>query len=71
MTKLTINKNGFGKCVTKDGTTYSVLRVDGLYNLNVGRKGQFDFWVKENAKRLSTIQRFADNHNYGIQIVEE
>ena len=69
MTRLIVSSvSGFGKCVNADGTQFTVLRADGLYNLSMQEKGSFTFWVKENVKRVSTLQRFADDRGFGIQI---
>ena len=75
MKEVIINKYGFGKCaLEKNGVTIYlvVLRTPvGYYNLSVSRNDGFTFWVKENCKRLSTIQRYLDSNNYGITLKEE
>lgn len=74
MKELIINEYGFGKCELKknDTTVYlTVLRTSpGLYNLSISRNNGFTFWVKENCKRLSTIQKYLDSNDYGITIKE-
>lgn len=72
MITLILSKTGFGKCVNDNGTTFKVLKTkDGLYNLAIGRKGEFEFWAKEDVKRLSTIQKYLDSHNYNVKVEEE
>ena len=58
MTKLTVEfhgVNGFGKCVTADGTAVCVLKTSEFYNLSIQHKGEFSFWVKENVVRCTRI----------------
>jgi len=69
MTKLIVSSaTGFGKCINKNGTELSVVRAEGLWNLGVKHKGEFHFWAKENVKRISTLQKVADERGYDIQI---
>lgn len=69
MTRLIVSSaTGWGKCINKNGTEFTVLRAGGLYNLLVHRKGQFSFWAKENVKRISTLQKLADERAYDIKI---
>lgn len=69
MTKLVVSSaSGWGNCTDKNSTTFTVVRADRLYNLMVQRKGEFSFWEKENAKRISTLQRYADERGYDIKI---
>ena len=68
MVTLVVNsETGYGKCTNKNGTELTVLRAGGLWNLSAKYSG-FSFWVKENVKRVSTLQRFADDKGYGIKI---
>lgn len=65
-----IIKNGIGKAENSNGK-FTVLKIGGLYNLSFARPSEpWSWWVKENVKRLSTIQRYADNHGYDIEIKE-
>ena len=76
MTELLFNtQTGFGKCEVDRGTYKAYITVlktrrESLYNLSITTKEGFSFWVKENCKRLSTIQRYLDAHNYGVTIKE-
>ena len=68
-------KIGFGKCVTDSGIKLAILRTKGVngeeYSLNAKRpEDRYDYWIKENVKRISTIQRYLDRNNYNVIIVE-
>ncbi len=64
-------KKGYGKATNKRGDTFIILKADGLYNLSKkGKNENITRYVKENVKRLSTLQRFADKHQYDIEIKE-
>ena len=64
-------KIGYGKLNDeKTHTEFTVLRAGGLYNLGLRRYGGCLFFVVENKKRLSTIQKYLDEYNYGITIKE-
>ena len=71
MTTLSVNRNGFGTVTNEQGTVFTVLKADGMWNLSMGDKCGFTTWIKENVKRLSTIQRFANEHELNLVIVEE
>lgn len=71
MAKLTVEfhgAQGFGKCVTADGTTVCVLKTREFYNLSIQHKGEFSFWAKENVKRISTLQKWLDERGYDVKI---
>lgn len=59
--------NGYGRCKDKNRTEFVVLRADGLYNLGID-EGYGISWVKENVKRISTLQKFLDERNYNVKI---
>lgn len=61
---------GFGKCTTETGLEISVVRAESLYNLHIKREGSFGYFVVENKKRLSTIQKYMDANKYDVKIVE-
>lgn len=64
-------KNGYGKVTNERGNTFTVLKAEGLWNLSrKGKNENVGCFVKENVKQLSTLQRFADNHHYDIEIKE-
>lgn len=66
-----INKQGLGQ-VTIGKRIYSVLKVNGLYNLrceDFSDRFKQDWYIVENKKRLSTIQKYASE--YGLTVVEE
>ena len=64
-------KNGYGKVTNERGDTFTVLKSEGLWNLSRKLKNEnCSYFVKENVKRLSTLQSFADKHCYDIEIKE-
>lgn len=64
-------KNGYGKATDERGNTFTVLKSEGLWNLSRKLKNEnCSYFVKENVKRLRTLQKFVDNHNYDIEIKE-
>lgn len=63
--------NGYGSADVGE-RKYVVVQAGGLWNLGVQhRGGGYMAWAKENVKRISTLQRFADGREYGIQIEME
>lgn len=42
------------------------LKVEGLYNLKIGF-----FWVIENKKRISTINRWLEKNGYETKFIDE
>ena len=62
------SETGYGKFTNKNGDEFVVLRTDGYYSLGVYRKGGFLSWVKEDVKRISTIQKLVDEREYGFTI---
>lgn len=68
---LIVKKYGHGHLRRESGEEFSVLRCGDLWNLSHRKAGGWDFWVKENVKRLSTLQKYADNNGYNIIIKEE
>ena len=63
MTELIV-KNGYG-IVKIEGHEFVVLKMDGVYSLRHNH-----YWVKNNCKRLSTLQKFINERNYDIIIKE-
>lgn len=66
-----INKQGIGQVRIGDHI-YSVLKVNGLYNLrceDFSGKFKQDWFIVENKKRLSTIQKYANEYN--LTVIEE
>ena len=65
-------KNGYGR-VKVGNREYSVSQIDGLWNLrcqDYSGKYLVDFYIVENKKRLSTIQKYADKYEINIQEVK-
>jgi hypothetical protein len=70
-TRLVVDsKTGFGTCTNNNGIKFTVLRGEGLWNLSKDDPNErfSGFWVKENVARISTLQKFADEHGYDIDI---
>lgn len=65
-TKLIVTK-GFGRADV-DTRRFTVLRTCGLWSLGFSERGGVH-WLKENVKRVSTLQKFADERGYGIEII--
>ena len=68
MKEVKINEYGYAKIEYEKGKYLSVTKIDGKYNLlhrNYTEKYLIATWIKEDVKRLSTINKYSEK--YGIK----